>query len=114
MDGYRFARLRGYREVVSFALEWGDGPLLRETRQRLSTLSLDADELDELANIDADVVDEVMLSDHIEPDVLKDDDHQPLEHWWWHLGKLRQRTFPAARLPEHLRAVYLEGLSQAA
>lgn len=114
MDGYRFARLRGYREVVSFALEMGDGPFLRETRQRLSALSLNADEIAELANIDADVIDEMMRSDLIEADILADDDSQPLERWWWHLGKLRKRTYPVTQLPEHLRGVYLEGLNQAA
>ena len=32
---------------------------------------------------------------------------QPLESWWWHLDKLRARTYPAELLPSYLREIYL-------
>lgn len=102
----RPARLRGYLEEVEFALEMGDGPFLRETRERLATLILDDSESTELARLDGFVIDQILTLDEIQPFLLEDDEAQPLERWWWHLGKLRRRTYPAHRLPEHLRTIY--------
>ena len=104
MVAQRSARLRGYLEEVEFALEMGDGPFLRETRERLAALALDETETTEVARLDGFVIDQIATLDEVQSFLLDDDDTQPLEHWWWHLGKLRARTYPAHCLPEHLRA----------
>lgn len=109
-----FARLAGYLEEVEFALELGDGPVLRDARERISQLALSSEERQELARIDGFVIGLVVNLDHIEPFLLDDDETAGLDRWWWHLGKVRNRTYPAHRLPARLRDVYLEGLSQAA
>ena len=99
-------RLRGYQEEIDFALECGDGPTLRESRTRISTLSLTASEQHDLWQLDEMVVETVMEHDDLQPYLLEDDPTRPLAQWWWHLGKLRAGTYPAELLPSHLRAIY--------
>ncbi|NEX20998.1 hypothetical protein G3480_11860 [Thiorhodococcus mannitoliphagus] len=114
MAASRLARLNGYLEEVEFALDMGDGPLLRETRGRLGVLELDAEEEAELGRLDALVVDQVRSLNDIQSFLLEDDPSHPLEHWWWHLGKLRDGSYPANLLPEHLREVYEHARDEAA
>ena len=102
----RSARLNGYLEEVHFALDRGEGPLLRHGRERLSQAALTPAEQAELAELDADVVDTVLVLDEVAPYLLDDDSAQPLAHWWWHLGKLRAGTYPADLLPPPLRRIY--------
>jgi hypothetical protein len=63
MAAQRSARLSGYREEVNFALDMGEGPLLRQGRERLSQTALTPAEQAELAELDADVVDTVLILD---------------------------------------------------
>jgi len=37
-----------------------------------------------------------------------DPEKYPLDHWWWHLDRIAERTYPADLLPEHLREIYLK------
>ncbi len=114
MANQRPERLRGYLEEVEFALDMGDGPFLRETRQRLSTLTLNAVEQAEMTRLDAFVLDRILLDDDIQSFLFDDATQEPLTHWWWHLGKLRAGTYPAQLLPDHLRAIYQPELERLA
>lgn len=101
-------RLRSYREETFFALEVGEGFTLRAARNRLAGMSLTNDERNELSIIDGMVIESIIELDEVADYLLNDDETQPLADWWWHLGKIRQRTYPADLLPPHLRAVYLD------
>ncbi|WP_341325406.1 hypothetical protein [Methylotuvimicrobium sp. KM2] len=101
-------RLRCYREEIMFALEVGEGLTLRQARDRIAKMPLSGNEQIELIDIDLMVVDSVVGLDWIASYLLSDDDTQALSLWWWHLGKIRAKTFPAEQLPEPLRAVYLD------
>ena len=101
-------RLNGYRTEIDFALPMGDGPLLRESRARLASLDLTADETAELQLLDQIVLEEITQREAVQAYLLEDALQMPLTHWWWHLGKLRSKTYPASQLPPGLRAVYLE------
>lgn len=106
--GYPYAEsLRGYRETVDFALEQGEGPGLRTARERLD-IELPPVERDELDLIDAGVIELVTGLDYVAPYLLADDPAQPPAKWWWHLGAIRRREFPAESLPAGLRAAYLK------
>lgn len=107
-------RLNGYHQEVYFALDAGEGPVLRETRERLVSDDLLPEETSELQVLDAVVVDSVIQFDAIADYLLADNPTQPLSKWWWHLGKLRAGLYPAELLPEHLRAVYREALAHPA
>jgi len=107
-------RLNGYRVEIDFALSMGDGPLLRESRTRISGLELTTGEQRELMKLDEMVLDEIMESDALQPYLLEDDPKRPLEQWWWHLGKLRAGTYPADLLPPPLRAIYQPATRRAA
>lgn len=102
MAGQGSASIAHYKEIVLFDLQPGGGFGLRGARQRADG-SLDP----ELIELDEVLIEAVIL-DELWPDTFDDDDTQPLSRWWWHLGKIRAKTFPAEQLPEALRAVYLE------
>jgi len=55
-----------------------------------------------------------LMADYVNPALLADDPDRPLSAWWWHLGKLRQRTYPAALLPTYLQSIYRQDASKAA
>ncbi|MGZ8217594.1 hypothetical protein [Methylomagnum sp.] len=104
---YRYSvRLKNYRWQVDTALEVGEGLSLRQEREKLAALDLSAGERAELAEIDAGALEFLMDLDYVAPYLLADDPTQPLEYWWWHLGKLRAGHYPAEYLPEHLRPLY--------
>jgi len=73
--------------------------LLPDYREEILSRGLEAE---------AREVDTFVLS-HLDglPEIWEDDDTKPLEKWWWHLGKIARREYPAELLPEHLREVYL-------
>jgi hypothetical protein len=112
MDTKQSDAVARYREYAWFQFSMdGEGLGLREARECLNeaqALSQEVRELDEI------VIEATQVNDYINPGLLEDDPRQPLAHWWWHLGKLRNRTYPASLLPEHLRAVYLDATDQAA
>ena len=101
-----------YREYVEFQLAIdGEGLGLREARQALANKGIESQEtwtLDELA------VEAVQTIDDLNPALLADAPDRPLTAWWWHLGKLRNGTYPAQLLPPHLWAVYQAASCEAA
>ncbi len=88
----------------------GEGLSLCESRQDLADLNLvdaDVDKLDEI------VVEAALVNDYISPELLEDVAAYSLQNWWWHLAKIRDRSYPPDLLPEHLRAIYLADESKA-
>lgn len=112
MDSKYLDPLKRYEEYATFQFAYnGEGRGLRQARAALKlrlAMSHSVRELDEI------VVEAVRVNDYIDPALLEDDAEQPLAHWWWHLGKLRQHTYPAYLLPEHLRSIYQELTERAA
>lgn len=96
-----------YREVgyLLFA-DCGEDFNMRESRERVSELGKDADS--EVKMIDEIVIEAAIANDYIADSALDDDQTRPLQNWWWHLGKIRHKTYPAELLPNHLQAVYAE------
>ena len=76
---------------------------LRPARDHLADRK---EEANEIAALDEIVIDEVLRADDVSEFLLMDDPAQPLEKWWWHLGAIRRREYPAELLPEYLRVVY--------
>lgn len=105
-----------YREMVRYGLEEGVAPGLREQREHLTTITLSALQIQQLADLDESVLLIITDSESDYPpfDLLDDNANLPLTHWWWHLGKLRAGTYPAHLLPPHLRAVYQPATRRAA
>lgn len=101
-------RLRGYRQQVDFCLEQGEGPVLRPLREDVDNMVLNDMEQSELANIDAGVINYLLTLSEVSQYLIKDDAEQPLAKWWWHLGKIRNKTYPVDLLPKYVRAVYTE------
>jgi len=112
MDFKGLDPLMRYQEYAEFQFAAdGEGAGLRSARQALSAAlaaSSQVRELDEL------VVETALMADYVNPALLADDPDRPLSAWWWHLGKLRQRTYPAALLPTYLQAIYPQDASKAA
>lgn len=108
MDHHRSDRLNFYHQLVWYDLETGGGHPLPKVRERAAGLALTLEETAELANLDAIAIDYLMGSDddQVWPALLEGDPTQPLQKWWWHLGKLRQGNYPADLLPPHLQAIY--------
>jgi hypothetical protein len=106
MDHKRLDYVAGYRHEIDYALADGEGPILRKIRQTLSTLDLNNEDAFSVQTDDEIVFTSVLQLDDIAGYLIDDDDTQPIENWWWHLGKIRNRTYPAALLPSHLQLVY--------
>jgi hypothetical protein len=98
---YLLSRYREYAEF-QFATD-GEGIGLRAARQDLADHASYAQEVFDLDEL---VVEAAQVSDYINPLLLDDQRSHPLVEWWWHLGKLRDGTYPAQLLPDHLRAIY--------
>ena len=104
MDVKRSDPLKRYEEYAYFQLPYdGEGRGLRQARAALEPSLARSQAVRELDEI---VIEAVQVNDYIDPILLEDDAAQPLEHWWWHLGKLRAGTYPAHLLPPHLREIY--------
>ncbi len=98
--------IEAYREYGYFQFaDDGEGARLRESRQHLHELGLDDDK--DVLELDEIVIEAAIANDYVNPDLV-DDQNVPLKAWWWHLGKIRAKTYPADRLPMHLQAVYAE------
>ena len=112
MDLKRSDPLKRYEEYAFFQFSMdGEGRGMRQARAALAPSLAQSQEVRDLDEI---VIEAVQVNDYIDPVLLEDDPSQPLDHWWWHLGKLRHRTYPAHLLPEHLRAVYEQAADEAA
>jgi hypothetical protein len=88
----------------------GEGVHLRESRQTLADNALDNDSIRELDEI---VIEAAIANDYVNPGLLEDELDAPLQNWWWHLGKIRAKTYPAASFSEHLRLIYLDVVKNA-
>jgi hypothetical protein len=106
MDSQRSDQLKGYRVEIDFALDVGEGPLLRACRERIAGLSLTPAEQRELEELDSIVIEEIIQRSHVADYLLKDDLSHPLDSWWWHFGKLRAGSYPVERLPVYLQEIY--------
>lgn len=113
MDNQTVDRLAAYRNEVEFAMPDGEGPRLREYREAIDELRLTKSELHELQRLDASVVENAVFLDEIADYLIDDKPASPLSRWWWHLGKIRNHSYPAELLPEHLRAIYQPAKSEA-
>ena len=108
MDNKRINYLDGYRHEIDFALVDGVSLVLRKIRQRVSKFKLSPAEQLGLDVDDEAVITTVMALDDIDDGLVKDDEMRPLQDWWWHLGKIRAKTYPVDLLSAHLQAVYRE------
>jgi len=104
----RPSALTCYKASVIHGLPEGIAPGLREQRQRVSQQSWDQQQQSALQYADEFLL-EVVTDDEVADlpiEIFQDDKTQPLTYWWWHLGKLRDGTYPAQLLPDHLRVIY--------
>ena len=94
--------------AVRHGLLMGAGHEYRAVRERAAAVRGDAADRATLAQLDVLAIEHLVEADtdEIWPAVLADDPAQPLERWWWHLGAIHARTYPAELLPEPLRSVY--------
>ncbi len=89
-------RLKPYRMEIDFHLsDLGEGPQLRRLREKVAHFVLSSEERAELEWLDGAVI-EILQDEESEiaPYLLQDDESQPIEKWWWHLGKLVNGTYP--------------------
>jgi len=107
MADERLDYVNGYVHEIDYALADGEGFILRKVRQRLSELSLSPEQSLTVDFHDEAVIQSVIDLDTIAGYLITDDETQPLANWWWHLGKVRNKTYPADLLPNALRDVYL-------
>ena len=98
--------VEAYREYGYYQFaDCGEGVRLRESRERLHELGIDDNEV---RAIDEIVIEAAIANDYVSPDLIDDKRIGPLQNWWWRLGKIRAKTYPAELLPAHLQAVYAE------
>ena len=109
MDIKRADALGTYLREICFALPAGEGAMLRNARAAVANMTLDAADRAAVARLDADVINTLVVeaTDTLAEYLLTDDPTQPLDDWWWHLGAIHHRRYPADRLPEHLQREYL-------
>lgn len=89
----------------SLFADCGEGGRLREARQQLADSGIDNAETQ---NLDVIVIEATIANDYVSDDVMQDDVSQPLQNWWWHLSKIRAKTYPIDQLPTYLQPVYAE------
>lgn len=98
--------IEAYREYGYFQFsDDGEGARLRESREHLHELGLDDDK--DVSEIDEIVIEAAIANDYVNPDLIDDQD-VPLKNWWWHLGKIRTKTYPAELLSVPLQAIYAD------
>lgn len=90
---------------VSLFADCGEGLRLREVRQQLDDMAINNAETQSFDEI---VIEAVIANDYVSDDVMRDDAEQPLKNWWWHLGKIRTKTYPAELLSAPLQAIYAD------
>lgn len=96
-----------YREAVRYGLAEGTAPGVRQQRDALvGNLRLTPSQLEKLAALDEEALEYVLELPYIDGDLLEDNPAQPLEKWWWHLGAIRQGSFPVEYLPPAIQAIY--------
>ena len=95
-----------YKELVRHALDSGSAPGFSARRDDLAQAVLTNTQTQQLAELDEEALIYILEVVWIDPDLIQDNDSQPLENWWWHLGKIREKTYPSDLFPEHLKAVY--------
>jgi len=103
--------LKTHVELVRYALPFGAGREWPAVRERAEAVTGSA--RGPLLAADAEVIDMAVSGADLWPALLVDDPARPLKHWWWHLGAIHDRTYPADLLPEPLRSVYRDALSTA-
>jgi hypothetical protein len=115
MANPRPAALSDYHDVVWYELETGGGHSLRVLRDQLDRLDMTPEQISQLHELDQLAVEYIQEADDeaLWPALIEDDTTQPLNYWWWHLGKLRAGIYPAELLPPHLRVVYMEQMHEA-
>ncbi len=69
---------------------------------------LGKDDTPDVQELDVIVIEAAIANTYVNPDLVSDDATQPLTAWWWHLGKIRSKSYPLSLLPAHLDAVYTE------
>jgi hypothetical protein len=108
MDNQKYhPQLAQYREIVLYDLDTGGGFHLREARAAVAVIEDNSDVFTaSLRKLDSAVIGDCVDGTELLPDTFVDDDQQPLQSWWWHLGKIRNNTYPAELLPLQLRSVY--------
>lgn len=95
--------LIGYWEVVRHCMDSGSAPGFKAIREKLFGEVLTQGQHDLADYLDAEALEYATELAFVESDLLKDDPAQPLEKWWWHLGAIRNRSYPLDLLPAHLR-----------
>ncbi len=114
MDNQTTDYLKQYQWEINFPLADGMSCGLQEKRHRLNNLMLTAEQQVHLRKMDANVISYVTELDDIDDAVITDKASQPLANWWWHLRKIRAKSYPTDLLPTHLQAVYGNGGAVAA
>ncbi|MEN3034392.1 MAG: hypothetical protein ABDH18_05330 [Aquificaceae bacterium] len=87
---------------ISYAQDYHTGPAWLEVRDEIKAAGIE--NLPEVVEVDKALIKKVLkekVGGNYESKL------HPLEHWWWHLEKIADRTYPAELLPEHLRKFYL-------
>lgn len=115
MDTARLGPLTNYYNAVSYGSGFGPGDECRAARDRVPTAELTDEQLAALTEIDTQLIDWVVGEDDdaVWWELVEDDASQSIDRWWWHLGALRNGTYPIDRLPVHLRTVYAEARAAA-
>ena len=87
---------------------FGPGPECRSARDKVASFDLSANQEQELAKLDAMLIDWVVGEDDdaVWWELIEDDAAKPIAQWWWHLGAIRAGTYPIDLLPPHLRHAY--------
>lgn len=108
MSTERPSALTCYKASVIQGLPIGVVPGLREQRSRVTQQTWNEQQLSALWYADRFLLDAITDTEEYDlpTELLQDDPTRPLSDWWWHLGKLRDGTYPAQLLPDHLRAIY--------
>jgi hypothetical protein len=107
MVNRRFGEVESYAEAVLFGLEQGRNDELRERRESIDAAGLSSSGKQDLYYLDTVVIESVMTDSGLDKSLF-DDGQYGTESWWWHLGKIRNKTFPADQFPVYLRAIYQE------
>ncbi len=107
MVNRRFGEVESYADGVLFGLEQGRNDDLRERRDAIDIAGLSLKGQQDLHYLDMVLIESVLTEPGLAASLFEDGQYGS-ESWWWHLGKIRDRTFPADQLPDYLQPVYSE------